>query len=414
MFPSEYEGFGAPVLEAMALGTPVICSDRAALPEVAGDAALVRPARSRRLEGRARRRRRAHATSSSPPADSGQRCSRRGRPGPASLRRTARARRHDEAPAAARRPRPALRAGHRADRPHPHPPRRGAGGAGHELHVVAALPWYRAHAIEPGWGGRPIRGEATRVGLRPPRRTRSRAATSATCRGAAVGFAGFSVLAAWAGLGAGGWWRRADAVIAMSPPLTLGRHRPARRLVAPGTAGVQRPGRLPRRRGGDRRHHRPPGDRRREVARAAQLPGRRRGDGAVRRPPRQRHGEAPRRPVGDRAHDPQLRRHRPHPARRADDPVPRRARHRRRAGAAVRRQRRLLAVARPAAGGRPAAARRDRADQRRWSGQGRARAAGRRPGERALRRLRARRPARRAAGDRRRARRAASPRPGDG
>jgi len=43
VFPSEYEGFGAPVLEAMALGTPVICSDRAALPEVAGDAALVRP-----------------------------------------------------------------------------------------------------------------------------------------------------------------------------------------------------------------------------------------------------------------------------------------------------------------------------------------------------------------------------------
>ncbi len=43
VFPSEYEGFGAPVLEAMALGTPVVCSDRAALPEVAGDAALVLP-----------------------------------------------------------------------------------------------------------------------------------------------------------------------------------------------------------------------------------------------------------------------------------------------------------------------------------------------------------------------------------
>jgi glycosyltransferase involved in cell wall biosynthesis len=43
VFPSEYEGFGAPVLEAMVLGTPVICSDRAALPEVVGDAALVRP-----------------------------------------------------------------------------------------------------------------------------------------------------------------------------------------------------------------------------------------------------------------------------------------------------------------------------------------------------------------------------------
>ncbi len=43
VFPSEYEGFGAPVLEAMGLGTPVICSDQAALPEVAGDAALVLP-----------------------------------------------------------------------------------------------------------------------------------------------------------------------------------------------------------------------------------------------------------------------------------------------------------------------------------------------------------------------------------
>ena len=43
VFPSEYEGFGAPVIEAMALGTPVICSDRACLPEVAGDAALVLP-----------------------------------------------------------------------------------------------------------------------------------------------------------------------------------------------------------------------------------------------------------------------------------------------------------------------------------------------------------------------------------
>jgi glycosyltransferase involved in cell wall biosynthesis len=41
--PSEYEGFGAPVLEAMVLGTPVVCSDRAALPEVVGDAGLVLP-----------------------------------------------------------------------------------------------------------------------------------------------------------------------------------------------------------------------------------------------------------------------------------------------------------------------------------------------------------------------------------
>lgn len=43
VFPSEYEGFGAPVVEAMALGTPVICSDQEALTEVVGDAGLVRP-----------------------------------------------------------------------------------------------------------------------------------------------------------------------------------------------------------------------------------------------------------------------------------------------------------------------------------------------------------------------------------
>jgi glycosyltransferase involved in cell wall biosynthesis len=45
VFPSEYEGFGAPLVEAMALGTPIVCSDRAALPEVAGDSAVVLPLR---------------------------------------------------------------------------------------------------------------------------------------------------------------------------------------------------------------------------------------------------------------------------------------------------------------------------------------------------------------------------------
>jgi len=43
VFPSRYEGFGAPLVEAMALGTPVLCSDSTCLPDVAGDAAVVAP-----------------------------------------------------------------------------------------------------------------------------------------------------------------------------------------------------------------------------------------------------------------------------------------------------------------------------------------------------------------------------------
>lgn len=94
-------------------------------------------------------------------------------------------------------------------------------GRGHELHVVTALPWYRAHRIEPGWDGRLVRTEATawgsvtRVHPFPGHDKRNLARR-------ALGFAGFSALAGLAGVRAGGWFRKADVVLAMSPPLTLG------------------------------------------------------------------------------------------------------------------------------------------------------------------------------------------------
>ena len=56
LFPSLYEGFGLPVLEAMQVGTPVITSTTSSLPEVAGDAALlVDPYRSSEIAAAIRR-----------------------------------------------------------------------------------------------------------------------------------------------------------------------------------------------------------------------------------------------------------------------------------------------------------------------------------------------------------------------
>lgn len=92
---------------------------------------------------------------------------------------------------------------------------------GRRVHVVTALPWYRAHAIEDGWTGRPVRREKTPWGsvirVHPfPGKSKTNLLRRA------VGFAMFSVLAGVCTLFAGGWRRRPAAVISMSPPLTLG------------------------------------------------------------------------------------------------------------------------------------------------------------------------------------------------
>ncbi len=92
---------------------------------------------------------------------------------------------------------------------------------GHRVHVVTALPWYRAHTIEPGWDGHRVRREQTEWGsITRVHPFPGDDKTNLLRR--AIGFVGFSALAGVEGLRTVGWFRRADAVIAMSPPLTLG------------------------------------------------------------------------------------------------------------------------------------------------------------------------------------------------
>jgi colanic acid biosynthesis glycosyl transferase WcaI len=88
---------------------------------------------------------------------------------------------------------------------------------GHRLHVVTSLPWYQHHEVDEEWRGRPIRhedtpwGRITRVHPFPTDKTNIPAR--------ALGFAGFTALATVVGVLRR---ERPDAVLAMSPPLTLG------------------------------------------------------------------------------------------------------------------------------------------------------------------------------------------------
>ena len=93
--------------------------------------------------------------------------------------------------------------------------------AGRKVHVVTALPWYRSHAIEDGWGGRLVRREKTSWGsiirVHPfPGKSKTNLLRRA------IGFAAFSVVAGVCTLFAGGIHKRPAAIVSMSPPLTLG------------------------------------------------------------------------------------------------------------------------------------------------------------------------------------------------
>lgn len=88
---------------------------------------------------------------------------------------------------------------------------------GHRLHLVTSLPWYREHAIDPGWEGRLVRHEDTAWGRITRVHPFPTDKSNITAR--ALAFGGFTALAAAAGLTSR---FRPDAVLAMSPPLTLG------------------------------------------------------------------------------------------------------------------------------------------------------------------------------------------------
>ena len=88
---------------------------------------------------------------------------------------------------------------------------------GHRLHVVTSLPWYRHHAVEEGWTGRPARTSSTPWGWITRLHPFPTDKTNIPAR--AVAFGGFTGMAAVRGA----FTRiRPDVVMVMSPPLPLG------------------------------------------------------------------------------------------------------------------------------------------------------------------------------------------------
>jgi colanic acid biosynthesis glycosyl transferase WcaI len=88
---------------------------------------------------------------------------------------------------------------------------------GHDLHVVTSLPWYRHHRIEEGWTGKVLREQVTEWGHIT--RVHPFPTDKRNIPARALAFGGFTALT---GIVAAASRPRPDAVLAMSPPLTLG------------------------------------------------------------------------------------------------------------------------------------------------------------------------------------------------
>jgi colanic acid biosynthesis glycosyl transferase WcaI len=91
------------------------------------------------------------------------------------------------------------------------------------VHVVTSLPWYREHRVDEAWSTVRWRDRTATTGWGTIARLDPHAGgDKRNLVRRAVGFIGFSVVSIVAGVLAGRRGRRVDAVIAMSPPLTLG------------------------------------------------------------------------------------------------------------------------------------------------------------------------------------------------